>query len=529
MKKICILHAPKPYVLKCPPQGLMSIAAYLKGNNIKIDILDANIHYIDPKKIKSNSYKKLLKRKSYSNNFDTVSQDFPEKELTEYFLNNNFDIILTDCHFTGTVNYSFRTCELIKKVLPNAIVIAGGIHASIFHKEILLNHPIDIITRGEGEEISLNIIKALINGDSDLSEIKGISYKRDDKVIVNPGSGIVKDLNTLYPVYDVYDEFEMNLYREYVQAVLGPFWGDQDPTGVILTSRGCIGRCTFCNGRVIDKGKYRSLSKENIIKQLTYLYDNYRPKKFGIYDAMFGGDLDTYKAVCDFFRERDIQWGFETRIDVMTEDRLDYVSDTNCKYILYGLESVNVNTLKFNRKIPKTTDDNYMSKAAQLFKKTSRLKILCVVSILYGLPGEDNSIFQKTIDFIMDNKLNNDYYINYLFYIPIMYPGTNLWYDSDEKDRCYDWDKFFVNNENIIEEGKIIYKNPNIDTDKLRYYVDNSNRIINTNEYSDKIKYRLIAKIKKIKNIFLEGHNGIKSFLDFKWFFLSIYFTLIKK
>lgn len=36
MKKICVLHAPKPYVLKCPPQGLMSIAAYLKGNNINI-------------------------------------------------------------------------------------------------------------------------------------------------------------------------------------------------------------------------------------------------------------------------------------------------------------------------------------------------------------------------------------------------------------------------------------------------------------------------------------------------------------
>ena len=41
-----------------------------------------------------------------------------------------------------------------------------------------------------------------------------------------------------------------------------------------------------------------------------------------------------------------------------------------------------------------------------------------------------------------------------------MYPGTNLWYSASNDDRCYEWDKFFVNNENIIEEGKIIYKNP---------------------------------------------------------------------
>lgn len=115
MKKICVLHAPKPYVLKCPPQGLMSIAAYLKGNNINIDILDANIHYINPKIIKCNSYEKLLKRKAYSNNFDTVKQDFPEKELIEYLHSNNFDIVLTDCNFTGTASFSFKTFELIKK------------------------------------------------------------------------------------------------------------------------------------------------------------------------------------------------------------------------------------------------------------------------------------------------------------------------------------------------------------------------------------------------------------------------------
>lgn len=93
MKRVCVLHAPKPYVLKCPPQGLMSIAAYLKGNNINIDILDVNIHYINPKSIKRNSYEKLLKRKAYSNNFDTVKQNFPEEELTEYLHSNNFDIV----------------------------------------------------------------------------------------------------------------------------------------------------------------------------------------------------------------------------------------------------------------------------------------------------------------------------------------------------------------------------------------------------------------------------------------------------
>lgn len=527
MKKICILHTPKPYVLKCPPQGLMSIAAHLKGNNIKINILDANIHYINPENIKRNSYDKLLKRKAYSNNFDTVKQSFPEKALTEYLLSNNFDIILADCNFTGTASYSFKTFELIKRILPNAIIITGGIHATIFHKEILKQYPIDIVIRGEGEEVALNVINNLISGSPQFNSIEGISFKdKNNEIVITNGSGLVSDLNNLRPVYEVYDEFEMDLYREYVKAVLGPFWGDQDPTGVVLTSRGCIGRCTFCNGRVIDQGKYRSLSKENIIKQLTYLYKKYKPKKFGIYDAMFGGDIDTYEAVCNFFREHNVQWGFETRIDIMTSERLELLKGTHCKYILYGLESVNLNTLKLNRKISKSTADNYMDKATELFRKTSQLKILCVVSILYDLPGDDNTVFQKTMDFILKNKLNNNYYITYLFYIPIMYPGTNLWYSASNDDRCYEWDKFFVNNENIIEEGKIIYKNPNVDLNKLKFYVDNSNKILtNTNDGMSFIR-RLMRKKDKIRNIFAEGRNGINSCLDIKWFTLSVLYTL---
>lgn len=137
--------------------------------------------------------------------------------------------------------------------------------------------------------------------------------------------------------------------------------------------------------------------------------------------------------------------------------------------------------------------------------------------------------FENTINFILNNALNNNYYISYLFYIPIMYPGTNLWYEADENDRCYEWDKYFVNNENIIEEGKIIYKNPNVDINKLKFYVDNSNRILSNTNKGQHYFRKLIGKKDKIKNIFAEGHNGIDSVLNLKWFTLSVIYTLIEK
>lgn len=528
MSKICILHAPKLYIGKCPPQGLMSIAAYLKGNDVKIDILDANIHYVDYKQIEKNTYQKMLKKKRFiNNNFDHVRQKYPEEELKEYLTQNQFDLIFIDCNFTGTVNHTFRTIKLIKNVLPECIIVAGGIHATLFHEQILREHPVDIIIRGEGEEIALDIAKSFVNEKLDLADIEGISYKSGDEIVVNQGSGFIKDLNALFPVYDVFEEFEIDLYRKYVKAVQGPFWGDQDPVGAILTSRGCIGRCTFCNGRTIDQGKYRSLSKENVLKYLTFIHEKYKPRKIGVYDAVFGGNTKTYKAVCDFFTKVKTPWGFETRIDIMTEEKLDYLKDTNCKYILYGLESVNVDTLKHNRKIHHNTkEDEYMDKALRLFKKTSKLKILCSISILYGLPGEDKDIFNKTVKFIKDNSFNRNRYHSFVFYVPIMYPGTDMWNEADPRDRCYEWDKFFVNTENIIEEGTIIYENPNFTKDLLNRYVQKSYNVISGRHKNLTLRESINIKKTRVGYILKEGLSGIDGWLFFKWFVRNIIYTL---
>ena len=54
----------------------MSIAAYLKGNGVRTDILDANIHYADLPSIKRASYEKLLKR---IDSWRTIPEDSPHK------------------------------------------------------------------------------------------------------------------------------------------------------------------------------------------------------------------------------------------------------------------------------------------------------------------------------------------------------------------------------------------------------------------------------------------------------------------
>lgn len=226
----------------------------------------------------------------------------------------------------------------------------------------------DIVVKGEGEEIVYNIIQNLENGKG-LENIEGIDYKDNSEIKINPGMGIVKDLNTLAPACFVYDDFEIELYRDYIKAVLGPFWYDQDPAGVLLLSRGCLGRCTFCNGRMIDNGQYRTYGVESTLMQLEYLQEKYQPKNFKIFDAMFGANKKQLKAVCDFMRKVKTPWGFETRPDTLKSKDIEMLKNSYCKYVLYGIESVNLETLKFNNKVSDKTTEEYYTKAAKIIRE----------------------------------------------------------------------------------------------------------------------------------------------------------------
>lgn len=518
--KICVLHSPKQYIIKCPPQGLMSIAAYLKSKDIKISVLDANIHYADVDSIKLESFNDFKANKRHIKEFNAYPQEFPEKELEEYFIKNKFDIIISDCHYTGTVNPAMQTFKLIKEVLPECIIIVGGIHSTMYSEKLLNTKLVDIVIKGEGEEVVYNIIRNLEDGES-LENIEGIDYIDGSQIKNNPGKGFIKDLNNLAPVFEVYDDFEVELYREYIKAILGPFWYDQDPAGVLILSRGCIGRCTFCNARIVDQGKYRTFNEENTLMQLESLYELYKPKNFKIYDAMFGANKKQFRTVCNFMKEVEVPWGFETRVDLIKTKDIDLLKESYCKYMLFGIESVNLDTLKFNQKISPKKTEKYFEDAVRTIKETMDAGIICAISLLFGLPNEKTSVYEDTIKFFKENDLVSDK-LELFPYVPIMYPGTLLWDLTPPNQRCYDWEKFFIMTENVIKENKIIYVNPDFTNEELNYYVENCSReLFKNSNLTDKDFFK-----RDLRTIIDEGYDAIESEMDKEWFELSIKHTV---
>lgn len=203
--------------------------------------------------------------------------EYNEEEFSALLKENDFKVIgisLTtrDFYFARTVT------SHIRKYLPQAHIVWGGIHPTCKPEECL--DYADSICIGEGESFLIQLITALRDG-VDITDIPGIGVKVSDKneLVMNPPRLIV-DLNVLpFPRFDfkhfyVLDACGLHLFgpKDYVK------YARHNGDGyVLLTSRSCPHRCTYCINsflnRLYDDNSsrlYRRLTVDNALKEVTH-------------------------------------------------------------------------------------------------------------------------------------------------------------------------------------------------------------------------------------------------------------------
>ena len=96
--------------------------------------------------------------------------------------------------------------ESLRKVCPNCLVILGGPEVSFDSASLMEQNPdVDITVRGEGEITFPLLIESIIMNKS-LADLDGITFRRNDKIIVNRDRELIKDLDTIPFPYE--DGFE---------------------------------------------------------------------------------------------------------------------------------------------------------------------------------------------------------------------------------------------------------------------------------------------------------------------------------
>jgi magnesium-protoporphyrin IX monomethyl ester (oxidative) cyclase len=403
------------------PLGLMYIAAMLQKNGYPVEILDAF----------------MAGAEFEEKNGDEVTIGLPFKQIEEEIRNRNPDIVGIAGPFTSQIGNAIATSKAAKQANPNILTVVGGPHVTLVPEEFLQEaQSVDIAVTGEGEYAMLEIAQHF-EGKKQLSEIKGIAYRKNGSVTVNERRSFIENLDELpYPAYDLVD------MENYLNPKKIGYRSFQNRAVSMVTSRGCPFNCCFCAVHLHMGKGFRAHSAKYVLDHIQYVVDKYKVKNIFFEDDNLTLDLKRFEAICDGIIERRIKIGWETpngvRADRLTLELLCKMKQSGCKSVFVGVESGDQQIL--DKVVCKNLD---LKKVVEFAKNAKEIGLKTGAFYIIGFPGETKQNMQRTVDFALEMKRKYDVGMH-LFAATPSY-GTKLYEECKAKgyiDADLSWNSF---------------------------------------------------------------------------------------
>lgn len=385
---------------------------------------------------------------------DAPARKWDQKDVIEDVQKFKPDLVVVDSNFSSMEN-DIQVTESLKNVLGNATTVLVGPPVSQFADEILANEGIDLIASFEFDFTIKEIAEALRDG-KDFTDIKGISYKKEGKIIQNPNRPYTtsEDLDSMPFVSDIYKQ-HLEIKDYFLSQSLYP-------EVQIFTGRGCPNRCTFCSWPVTLMGKkYRSRSAKNIVDEFEYItMELPEVKEIFIEDDSFTISTKLVRDVCQELirRKINIVWSCNSRA-TLDYETLKLMKDAGCRLLIVGYESGSDEILLA---IKKGVNKEQMKKFTAAAKKAG---LLVHGDFIIGLPGETKETAEKTLQFIKELKPN---ILQVAVATPL--PGTEF-YNYVKENGYITIDDL---RDSVDENGyqKCIISYPDLTTNEIEFYVD---------------------------------------------------------
>ena len=206
------------------------------------------------------------------------------------------------------------------------LTVVVGPHGSSTPAPVLKKLGVDIVVRGECEEV----VAALADAPG-RRDIPGIAYVDDTgtvRVVGEPAATRFVDTPALHWPTEWLSRHDHHHHRFGTPSV--------GPGAEVEASRGCPYACTFC-AKMDFRDRYRKRDLDVLLAEIdrliaqgvTYLY---------FIDEIFLPRLDLLLAL----KDRTVQFGIQTRIDLWKPETLDLLGAAGCVSIEAGVESLTV-------------------------------------------------------------------------------------------------------------------------------------------------------------------------------------------
>ncbi|RJX35466.1 MAG: radical SAM protein [Desulfurivibrio sp.] len=390
---IMLINPSGGYHHEYPPQGLLSLAAYLRTKG-------REVHFLDEGALSAPKNEFLDGVRKYSPKYVGLSL------------------------YTTNISRCYQLIRAIKGYDRSIRIIVGGPHATAMPEYTLRECPeIDFLVAGEGE-ITLEELLDTLDSGREAAGIKGVySRSGEDGGVLNFAGEreYLADLDSLpFPAHDLVD---LDTYQKNPISV-----GKR--IGAIITSRGCPFNCVFCN-KAVFKSVIRRRSVARVIEEIQFLINNHGVDEIYFQDDLFALDKKWLYEFMDKLRDAGITipWRMLVRVDILGYEDYAALKKAGCYLLQFGVESGSDIILKdIKKNISK-------AKVIEAFRAARENGLQTYGFFIFGHRLDTKKSILETFAFA--KKIQCDFTS---FFLLVPFPGTKV-YQYLPDNLKHDWQR----------------------------------------------------------------------------------------
>ena len=328
---------------------------------------------------------------------------------------------------TPAIYMAEEVLRIAQEVAPQAVRVLGGIHATFMYRQVLSEAPwIDVIVRGEGEEIVVNLMQAIEQGrwPAERRNIHGLAFTEGTEIVATQAASTVRNLDGIKPDWSIL-EWDKYIYVPLNRRVAIP-----------NMARGCPFTCSFCSQWKFWRD-YRVRDPIKVVDEIEDLVENHGVGFFILADEEPTINRRKFVEFCEELIRRDlparVQWGINTRVTDIMRDRelLALYRKAGLVHVSLGTEAAAQLKLdQFNKET--TVAEN--KKAIRLLREAD---IFVEAQFIVGLDNETPETLEETYRMAWDWQPD---LANWAMYTP--WPFTPLFQELRDQVEVFDYSKY---------------------------------------------------------------------------------------
>jgi anaerobic magnesium-protoporphyrin IX monomethyl ester cyclase len=357
---------------------------------------------------------------------DAMTMNVPADELRARLVDLQPDIIGVTS-ITPSIYAAEEVLKLASEAVPNAVRVLGGVHATFMFRQVLSEAPwVDVIVRGEGEEIMVALAEAVRDGrwPADRRKIKGLAFRDGDEIVATEAASTVKDLASIKPDWTLID------WPHYIYIPLGV------RVAIPNMARGCPFTCSFCSQWKFWRD-YRVREPKAVADEIEDLVTNHQVGFFILADEEPTINKKKFVEFCQELIDRGlnerVKWGINTRVTDIYRDRdlLKFYRKAGLVHVSLGTEAAAQLKLDmFNKET--TVAEN--KEAIRLLREAD---IFTEAQFIVGLDNETPETLEETYRMAWDWQPD---LANWSMYTP--WPFTPLFQEIKDQVEVFDYSKY---------------------------------------------------------------------------------------